>query len=331
MRTFTKHASALAILAALAAPGMASADATLYGKAHLSFGSVSEDDGTTDSRSNAVTSHSSRVGVKGSADTEGTAQFIYKFEWEVDMADEKRASNDHIKSRSQYVGIKDSWGEVRLGRDNSPYKNAGKKSVEFLSDTWADFNNIIDKGQDTRNDDSIAYWGKMGPGTLGIMYAAGDDDPSAENAGESTSIAYDMKIDKIAFAVATQTISDANSTPGNDETGTKVSFGYTLGSTQLGLMYETVDDDANTVDDKNTLFSVKHGLNKTDSIIFEYGMKDQGQADDATMTALAYKHKMGKGLELYGLYVNGADGGLADNEKLLGDSSVLVVGMIAAF
>ncbi len=330
MKTLTKNTSALAILAALAAPGMAAAEATLYGKAHLSFGSVSEDDGVTDSSSTAVTSHSSRVGVKGSADTEGTAQFIYKFEWEVDMADEKDTEDNHIKSRSQYVGIKDSWGEVRLGRDNSPYKTAAKKSVEFLSDTWADFNNIIDKGQDTRNDDSIAYWGKMGPGTLGIMYAAGDDTPAAENAGESTSIAYDMKLGKMAFAIATQTISDAG-TAGNDETGTKLGFGYTMGSTQLGLMYETVDDDANTVDDKNTLFSVKHGLSKTDSIIFEYGMKDQGLADDATMTALAYKHKMGKGLELYGLYANGADGGLNDNSKLAGDSSVLVLGMVAAF
>lgn len=329
MKTFSKNASALAILAALAAPGIAAAEATLYGKAHLSFGSVSEDVGATDTSSNAVTSHSSRVGVKGSANTEGTAQFIYKFEWEVDMADEKDTEDNHIKSRSQYVGIKDGWGEVRLGRDNSPYKTAAKKSVEFLSDTWADYNNIIDKGQDTRNDDSIAYWGKIGPGTLGVMYAAGDDTPAAENAGESTSIAYDMKLDNIAFAVATQTISDAG-TAGNDETGTKLGFGYTMGSTQLGLMYETVEDD-NTLDDKNTLFSVKHGLNKTDSIVFTYGMKDQGLADDATMTALAYKHKMGKGLELYGLYANGADGGLTDNSKLAGDGSVLVLGMVAAF
>lgn len=330
MKTFTKNVSALAVLAALAAPGLAVAEATLYGKAHLSFGSVSEDDGVTDSSSNAVTSHSSRVGVKGSVDTDGTAKMIYKFEWEVDMADEKNASANHIKSRSQFVGIMDSWGQVRIGRDDSPYKNAGKKNVEFLSDTWADFNNIIDKGQDTRNDDSIAYWGDIGPGKLGIMYAAGDDDPANENAEESTSIAYDMKLGNIGFAIATQTKSDVG-TVDNDETGTKFSFGYKMGSTQLGLMYETVDDDANTVDDKNTLFSVKHGLSKTDSIVFTYGTKDQGMADDATMTALAYKHKMGKGLEIYGLYANGADDGLEANSDLAGDSSVLVVGMVAAF
>jgi len=338
MKTFTKNATALAILAALAAPGIASAEATLYGKAHLSFGSVSEDDGTNDTSSTAVTSHASRVGIKGTMDTDGSAKVIYKFEWEVDMADEKNASDNNIKSRSQFVGIKDSWGQVRIGRDDSPYKLAGKKNVEFLSDTWADFNNIIDKGQDTRNDDSIAYWGDIGPGKLGVAYAAGDDDydqdnevdpaTEAENFGESTSIAYDMKMGNIGFALATQTIQKSTT---NDETGTKFAFGYKMGDTKLGLMYETVDDDDNSIDNKNTFVSVNHSLSKTDSIVFAYGTKDTGAADDATMTALAYKHKMGKGLELYGLYADGADDGLKGASKLAGDSSVIVAGMVAKF
>lgn len=50
-----------------------------------------------------------------------------------------------------------------------------------------------------------------------------------------------------------------------------------------------------------------------------------------TMTALAYQHKMGKGLEVYGLYADGADGGLNDASKLAGDASAIVVGMIAKF
>lgn len=327
MKTFTKNTTAFAILAALAAPGIASAEAILYGKAHLSFGSVSEDDGTTDASSTSVKSHASRAGIKGTVDTDSTAKVIYKFEWEVDMADNAKASDDNLKSRSQFVGIKDSWGQVRIGRDDSPYKLAGKKNVEFLSDTWADFNNIIDKGQDTRNDDSIAYWGKIGPGTLAVAYAAGDDTPAAENAGESTSIAYDLKMGNIGFALATQTIEKSAS---NDETGTKLSLGYKMGSTKLGLMYETVEDDT-TLDDTNTFVSVKHGLSKTDSIVFAYGTKDQGTSDDATMTALAYQHKMGKGLEVYGLYADGADGGLNDASKLAGDASAIVVGMVAKF
>ena len=39
-------------------------------------------------------------------------------------------------------------------------------------------------------------------------------------------------------------------------------------------------------------------------------MKDQDKADDATMTALAYQHKLGKNLSVYGLWADGTDGGL---------------------
>jgi len=327
MKFFTKKAAAVAVLATLSAPGVALAEAQLFGKAHLSFGSVSEDTGAADTSSNAVESHASRVGVKGKVKTEGGTEVIYRFVWQIDMADDAKSSADHIKSREQYVGLKDSWGEVRIGRDDSPYKLAGKKNVEYLSDTWADFNNIIDKGQDTRNDNSISYRVQAGPGKLAIGYAGGDDDVAAENAGESTSIAYDMKMGNIGFALATQTIEQS---PTNDESAVKVSFGYKMGSTKLGLMYETVEDDG-LLDDKNTYLSVKHGLSKTDSIVFAYGTKDQGLTDDATMTALSYQHKLDKKVSVYALWADGSDGGLNDASKLAGDGSAIALGVIAKF
>lgn len=348
MKSFTKKATVIALSAIFAAPGVASAEAKLFGKAHLSFGSVSEDTGATDTSSNAVTSHASRVGVKGDIDTGNGTSVIYRFAWQVDMSDVSKEgadvnlddtdgdgfvddvevkSKNHIKSREQYVGLKGDWGQVRIGRDDSPYKKAGKKNVEHLSDTWADFNNIIDKGQDTRHDDSIGYWGKVGPGAVGIMYAAGDDSVSGENAGESLSIAYDMKMGAIGFAIAHQSI---EIDPTNDETGLKLSFGYKMGDTKLGLMYENVEDDA-TLDDKNTYFSVKHAVSKEGSIVFAYGVKDQGLADDATMTALSYMHKMDKKVTVYGLYADGADNGLDAASKLEGDGSALVVGLVAKF
>lgn len=327
MKTFTKNITTVAVLAAIALPGSASAAAEIFGKAHLSAGSISSDTGTTDTSSTAITSHASRVGVKGDIETESSVKVIYRFVWQIDMSDEAKSSNDHIKSREQYVGLKGAWGEIHLGRDDSPYKLAGKKNVEHLSDTWADFNNIIDKGQDTRNDNSIGYWNTIGPGKLGIMYAAGDDDVTAENAGDSTSIAYDLKMGSFGFALAQQTIEKSTT---NDETGIKVSLGYKISNTQLGLMYETVEDDA-TLDDKNTYLSVKQGISDNDSIIFAYGFKDQGLTDDATMTALAYQHKLDKKVALYALWADGADGGLNDASKLAGDGSAIVAGVIAKF
>lgn len=339
MKLFTRKATTIAILAAIAIPGVASAEATLFGKAHVSVGSLSQDDGVTDTSSTAVSSHASRVGVKGSIDTESGLKAIYRFTWEVDMTDHSKdetkvdfvaqeaKTSNHLKSREQYVGLAGDWGQVRVGRDDSPYKLAGKKYVEHLSDTWADFNNIIDKGQDTRNDDSVGYWGEVGPGKLAIQYAAGDDKVTAENAGESMSVAYDMKLGDFNFALAHQTI---EIDPTNDETGTKFALGYKLGDTQLGLMYETVEDDL-TLDDKNTYVSVKQALGKTNSIVLAYGMKDQGLADDATMMAVAFEHKLDKKVKVYALYADGSDNGLKDASKLAGDASALVAGIVAKF
>lgn len=326
MKTFTQTATLIAILSALTTPVIAAEMPTVFGKAHVSFGSVSEDAGTETS-STAVSSHASRIGVKGSIDTESGNEVIYRFAWEVDMTDEAKASNDNIKSREQYVGLKGDWGQVRVGRDDSPYKLAGKKNVEHLSDTWADFNNIIDKGQDTRNDDSIAYWNTVGPGKLGIAYAAGDDDAAAENAGKNMSIAYDIKINDLGFAVATQTIEQSAT---NDETGVKVAVSYKLGSTQLGVMYEKVEDDL-VLEDKNTYVSMKQKLSDTNSLVVAYGIKDQGLANDATMTAVSFQHKLDKKVSVYALWADGADGGLNDASKLAGDGSAMVLGLTAKF
>jgi predicted porin len=328
MKTFNQKATVVAILSALATPAM-SADLpmpTVFGEAHVSFGSVSEDTGTKTS-STAVSSHASRIGVKGNINTESGTEVIYSFVWEVDLTDNSKSSTDNLKSRDQYVGLKGDWGQVRVGRDDSPYKLAGKKNAEHLSDTWADFNNIIDKGQDTRNDNSIAYWNNIGPGKFGIAYAAGNDDPALENAGKNFSIAYDIKIDKLGFALATQTI---EITPANDETGVKASVGYTLGNTQLGLMYETVKDDL-LLDDKNTYVSIKQKLSDTNSLVIAYGVKDQGLVKDATMTAVAFQHSLDKKVTVYALWADGADNGLEDASKLAGDGSAMVVGLIAKF
>lgn len=326
MNHFKLNTLSVALIASLASP-IAMAEATVYGKAHVSVASIDDDAGS----STAISSHSSRFGVKGNLDKDGSAQVFYKLEWQIDMSDD--ATNKGIKSRSQYIGMKDSWGELRLGRDDSPYKKAGKKGVEFFSDTYADYNNIVDKGQDTRANSSISYSNKIGPGKLSLMYATGSDttDPvTGENFGDATSISYDVTAGSIRVAVATQSINDST-VAGNTETGTKVVLGYKLNkTTQFGVLFETVTDDNDTVDDTNTIISAKHKIGK-DAVKFVYGMKDQGNANDAVMTALAYDHKLNKSTTAYAIFANGADDGLNANSKLAGDSTVIGGGLVVKF
>ena len=328
MKTLKLKTLSIAIAATLITPA-AMAETKVYGKAHVSAASIDDDNGSAIS----VASHSSRFGVKGSMGDKGVTQVVYKMEWQIDMTDESKASGDHIKSRSMYAGLKGSFGEVRIGRDDSPYKKAGKKAVEFFSDTYADYNNIVDKGQDTRSNNSVSYAVKAGPGKLSVMYAAGEDNTTpvtGENLGDSTAIAYDVKMGALTVGVATQSINDSGAAD-NTETGTKVVVGYNINkATKVGALFETVSDDNNTVDDTNILFSVKHKMGKN-AVRFAYGIKDQGLANDATMTAIAYDMPVNKKTTAYLLIANGTDNGLKANSKLDGDSSVAGAGLVVKF
>ena len=322
MKHLKLNAISLALATTLISP-IAMAETTVYGKGHVSVASVDDDNGSAI----AITSHSSRFGVKGDMKKDDNMTVVYKLEWQVDMSDEAKASNDHIKSRNQYIGLKMAAGEMHLGREDSPYKKAGKKAVEFFSDTFADYNNIVDKGQDVRANSSISYTAKIGKGKISAMYATGDDSTAAENAGDMTSIAYDAKFGAVTLGLSTQTV---NQSPTNDETGTKVVVGYKLNkATQFGVLFETVSDDL-TLDDTNLLISAKHKMGQ-DAVKFVYGSKDQGLANDATMMAVAYDHKINKSTTAYAIYANGSDDGLNANSKLAGDATVIGGGLVVKF
>lgn len=342
MKHLKLNAISLAFATTLISP-IAMAETTVYGKGHISVASVDDDNGS----SIAVSSHSSRFGVKGSVKKEAGIEVVYKLEWQVDMSDVSKDSStttttidviaetadsstktsNHIKSRNQYIGVKMAAGEIHLGREDSPYKKAGKKAVEFFSDTFADYNNIVDKGQDVRADDSVSFSTKAGPGKVSLMYAAGDDSTTAENSGDMTSIAYDAKFGAVTLGLSTQTI---NKSTTNDETGTKVVVGYKLNkATQFGVLFETVSDDL-TLDDTNLLISAKHKMGQN-AVKFVYGSKDQGLANDATMMAVAYDHKINKSTTAYAIYANGSDNGLQAASSLDGDATVIGGGLVVKF
>ncbi|MCW8830924.1 MAG: porin, partial [Gammaproteobacteria bacterium] len=292
------------------------------GKANLSIASLDDDTGD----STAVDSHSSRVGIKGNIESKGTLEIGYRFVWQIDMSDEAKASNDHIKSREQYISLKDNWGEVRIGRHDTPYKKAGKKSVEFFSDSYADWNNIITKTHDQRADSSVSYYNTLGAAKLSAMYAGGDDTPNGDNVGEIYSVAADMKFGDLAFALAYQDI---------DATGSavKVVVGYTLGATSVGLAAENIDPEVGSNDSTNTMLSLKHNIDDANTIKFTYGDAEETTpgVDDPTMMALGIDHKLNESATMFAYWADGSDGGLAADAGLVGDSTVLAVGVIVAF
>lgn len=321
MHPLLRHAY-LAVLAGALFPGLAIAEAQLLGKANLSIASLDDDTGS----STAVDSHSSRVGIKGDIENKGSLKISYRFVWQIDMGDNAKASDDHIKSREQYISLKDNWGELRIGRHDTPYKKAGKKNVEFFSDSYADWNNIITKTHDKRADSSLSYYKTLGPAKVSLMYAGGDDTPTGNNAGEIMSIAADMKFSDFAFALAYQDI---------DATGTaaKVVFGYTLGKTKMGLAAENIEPEVGNTDTTNAIFSIKHRLNDNYKIKIAYGVTEEltPGLEDPTMTALGLDYKLTDDATLFAYWADGADGGLFADAELVGEATVIAAGVVVKF
>lgn len=325
---YTKHKKiTLALLLTCLAPGAAMAEPTLFGKANLSIAALDDDTGS----STSVASHSSRVGVKGEIEFKGSLEIAYRFVWQIDMADNAKSSADHIKSREQYISLKDNWGEVRIGRHDTPYKKAGKKSVEFFSDSYADWNNIITKSHDKRADSSVSYYKTLGPAKLSVMYAGGEDTPANDNAGEIISGAADMQFGDLTFAVAYQDIDEdiVNANPAT--TAAKVVVGYKLGLTSIGFAAERIDETGSS-NKTNTMLSLKHKIDDN-TIKLTYGVAEETTpgVDDPTMIALGIDHKINDTATAFVYWAGGSDGGLAADTKLVGDSTVLAAGIIVKF
>ena len=318
----TKKLIPLSLLLSCLIPGVAAAEAQLFGQANLSVAALDDDVGD----STSIDSHSSRVGVEGDIEAKGSLQIGYRFVWQIDMSDDAASSDDHIKSREQYISLKDSWGEVRIGRHDTPYKKAGKKNVEFFSDSYADWNNIIIKSHDQRADSSVSYYQTLGPAKLSVMYAGGDDTPAGDNLGEIMSGAAEMKFGDLSLALAYQDI---------DATGTaaKVVVGYTSGNTSVGIAAENIEPEVGSTDTTNFMVSAKHKIDDSNTIKFTYAVAEELTAglDDPTMMALGIDHKLNNTATVFAYWADGADGGLDADSNLVGDATVLAAGVIIKF
>lgn len=297
---------------------IASAEPELFGAAKLSVAAIDDDAGDAIS----VSSHSSRVGIKGSTETRDGMEIIYRFVWQIDMTDDSKSSDDHIKSREQFVGFKDSWGELRVGRFDTPYKKAGKKHVEFFSDTWADYNNIISKPLDIRADDSVSYYQTMDNIKVSAMYAAGDDTTAGNNAGRIASATAEVKSGDINLAASFTDVDQL-------ALGLKLVLGYAADGTAFGFIVEQIDPDGNAENLTNLLGSFKHRLDDRNTLKLVAGRAEG--ANDPVMLAAAIDHKLNPSTTVYVLAAAGRDGGLNGASKLVGDAAVLALGVVAKF
>ena len=171
-----KKLLAIAVAAALTAPA-AMAETTLYGKLHATAGQVKTTTAGVTTKDNVVESHNSRIGVKGSTELDNGLSATYGVEYGLDLDGDNAststatATSRTLNARNTFVGVKGGFGEVRVGRHDTPAKLA-TAGLDAFADGYADMSNII-AADGQRIDNVVAYIGKFGP--VGVAAAHSTD------------------------------------------------------------------------------------------------------------------------------------------------------------
>lgn len=154
---------------ALAGSAFAADDApsvTVYGVMHVSVDALN-DDNSTDL---AVSSNSSRLGLKGGTSLSDTTKLGFVAEWQVRATGE----GENLSRRNQYLSLKQSYGEWKVGRVDTPLKNLRGKTDVFYSDQFGENRTVAAQtGFDSRLDNVIQL--DVGTGALhGIFFYSAD-------------------------------------------------------------------------------------------------------------------------------------------------------------
>jgi predicted porin len=145
------------------------ADTTLYGKLHASVGSV--DNGTTSDT--VVESHASRFGIKGSTELDNGLSATYGLEYGLDIDGDGTGTGgvnaSTLSARNTFVGVKGGFGEVRVGKHDTPAKLA-TAGLDAFNDTYGAMENII-AADGHRVNNAVAYITKAGPVGLAVAHS----------------------------------------------------------------------------------------------------------------------------------------------------------------
>jgi len=169
----------LAVAATITAPAVGLADATLYGRAHVSIDSfdIKGEDAykgwaLNKGKIGKGNDRANYLGVRGSEDVGADLKVIYQVEFGIPLANETDyhitdGDQGGVKMRNSYVGLKSRLGTLFAGRHDTPLKISTSK-LEMFDNTMADYENAVGF-DDNRADSTIAY---ISPNFWGLQFAA---------------------------------------------------------------------------------------------------------------------------------------------------------------
>ncbi len=262
-----KKLLAIAVAVAFAAPAMA--DTNVYGKVHMSVGKTESQSGLF------VESHSSRIGLKGSNALDNGLTATHQLEIGYNFTDEEGS----LTARNSWVGLKGGFGEVRVGRQTTPYS--------AIDDAVA-YPQRNDHALHTfdRIPNALAYINKFGPIGVAAAYVAAGEVEGGTDSDSITNLTVNYKAGPLYAGVGFQGMPS-----GAGDDGTKIVLGYNGGNYGVGIVSEKLPGSGDKV---NTL-SGKYSMGKV-SLVGQYG---KNKDTDIEQKNIEIGYKLGKGTMAY--------------------------------
>ena len=326
-----KKLIAVAVAAGLTLP-MVSANAVdvadkkleVYGKLHLNFGSYEELGTANDNW--RLSSNASRLGFKGQIKLDEGLIGTYKIETEVAVED----GITDFATRNTYVGLKGGFGEVRLGRHDSPLKMAQGKFDQF-GDTDGDLKHAGDEDGENRNKNSITYLGKFG--NIGfnaqIIPGEGDGVTAGDGPADTISVAVSYKDGPLYVALAQDSYDGTGGAA--EDSLTRLVATYKMSGMQFGVLYqsgvEAPDTAAAKEDWLGLSFNMKMGKNNKFKVQYITVEDSAANALESTHLSVGFDHKLGKKGTVYAMYNSLKE----EDTAVQTDNSSVSVGYILKF
>ena len=278
----------------------------VYGKLNITLNNNGSD-GVNEKEIDLI-SNSSRLGLKGQLEMQDGLVGLYQIEYQIDPVDghardEVRGENGEIKvtdstftQRNSYVGLKGSFGTLKLGKHDTPLKKASLK-VDLFNDLKGDIKNITD-GENRITSflgyDSPVFGGGV---SISVSLSKGKDDGviGTDLDGEfgtnlSASLKYDIEV--IQFVIATEKAS----IKGFDHN--RLGMMIPAGPVTIGLIHTTTESAVgNSVDYDATTISIAGKVaDGNGRVKFQYGTSDKSAG--LSQTQIGYDHKLFKNFKI---------------------------------
>ena len=286
-----KNLSALTVslLTATLATNATASALTVYGKANVSINHV--DQGNSEWQ---VNSNASRLGFKGDYQVNDGLEAFYKMEFETYMDDGNKDGHT-FGQRNIYAGFRGNYGQILVGKHDSPLKLA-QGNVDLFNDLHlADMKNYI-QGED-RVDNIVMYTSPSFNGFSATLAMVASEDAENGDSGLADGQSISVKYQHNLFTASLSNNSDIDS-----QDTTRFVLETKIIGVELGLLLQTAENIDDLTDEDSIVFSGQYKLGNDYVLKAQYGQTDHSNGNTDTQLAFGIDKKLDKNTKLFVYY-----------------------------